>query len=809
MAETAIAAVLSKFSELAVNKANVQIRAREDMLLLHDRLECLQAFIRDADRKRRAGTDGLTRVWVRQARDVAFQAEDTLDEFFHENDQISENQRECNIEHTPFGALPSCTTAIEAWRGDDYTNSVGFEDDVQTLDKMLLDEAEDELMFISIVGESGVGKRTLGKVVSSKMKGKFDVLIRLTVPPEFTPQRLLKEIRRNIEEQLGGSCGGSGDESSSIRRLLSNKRYLLVLGGIGSKTMVDCLRASLPEKDNNGSRVMLTMDDENEEVAWHGNSMNRESLNGVHQLWRLHKEGSAELFRSRAFKKEESDGKEEGYMMMSKYDQVVFDITGGHPLAIVVLAGLLRFKERPGHWEAVLQQLSPASYGSVGGMEAVADGGEASKETLEQLHLSTRTTMERVLWASFEDLPNHLKSCFLYFAAFSKNIAQYANELVRMWIGEGFVKPHKGKTMEELGYGYLKELALRCLVDILQVVDGVITMVKIHPRLHGLLQSEAREAGFVEVHDTNDVLVPPSVRRLSFRSFDVTFTKKLPKLRSFICRVGESELGEDCPCDDLGFLCSSKFLRLIYVNGLKLGTLPDGIGGMTHLRYLYVRCKGLKELPSSIKWLVNLQTLDIRGTGVRKIDPGFWEIKTLRHVLADELTLPGALEGEEALEELQTLHGVKLAAAREEEEEEEEGGGDGWTQEDSLFPLRKMTKLRSLKLQGIDHHKHGAALETALKMMRLLVHLKLKGDVIPSCVFTGEGLQYLETVELDGTVQWPNVSPDLRVDRPNLSEITLTDQRRYDEELEKAGFVFSECQRAYRPSSKPTAHARA
>jgi len=218
------------------------------------------------------------------------------------------------------------------------------------------------------------------------------------------------------------------------------------------------------------------------------------------------------------------------------------------------------------------------------------------------------------------------------------------------------------------------------------------------------------------------------------------------------------------------------------------------------LRYLYVRCKGLKELPSSIKWLVNLQTLDIRGTGVRKIDPGFWEIKTLRHVLADELTLPGALEGEEALEELQTLHGVKLAAGEEE--------GDEWTRADSC-PLRKMTKLRSLNLQGIDHHKHRDALETALKMMRLLVHLKLKGDVIPSCIFTVEGLQYLETVELDGTVQWPNISPDLRVDRPNLSEITLTDQRRYDEELEKAGFVFSECQRAYRPSSKPTAHARA
>jgi hypothetical protein len=84
MADTAIAAVLSKFGELAANEARLLIQVDNDMMLLRDRLEWLQAFIRDADRKRRAGTDGLTRVWVRQTRDVAFQAEDAVDEFLYE-----------------------------------------------------------------------------------------------------------------------------------------------------------------------------------------------------------------------------------------------------------------------------------------------------------------------------------------------------------------------------------------------------------------------------------------------------------------------------------------------------------------------------------------------------------------------------------------------------------------------------------------------------------------------------------------------------------------------------------------------------
>ncbi|KAK1641529.1 hypothetical protein QYE76_059334 [Lolium multiflorum] len=91
MADAAIAAVLSKFGELAANEARLLIQVDNDMMLLQDRLEWLQAFIRDADRKRRAGTDGLTRVWVRQTRDVAFQAEDAVDEFLYERDEGGDN----------------------------------------------------------------------------------------------------------------------------------------------------------------------------------------------------------------------------------------------------------------------------------------------------------------------------------------------------------------------------------------------------------------------------------------------------------------------------------------------------------------------------------------------------------------------------------------------------------------------------------------------------------------------------------------------------------------------------------------------
>jgi hypothetical protein len=83
MAETAITAVLSKFGELASREAAVLVQVGNDIMLLRDRLEWLQAFVRDADRRRRLASDDFTRVWVRQTRDVAFDAEDALDHFFH------------------------------------------------------------------------------------------------------------------------------------------------------------------------------------------------------------------------------------------------------------------------------------------------------------------------------------------------------------------------------------------------------------------------------------------------------------------------------------------------------------------------------------------------------------------------------------------------------------------------------------------------------------------------------------------------------------------------------------------------------
>jgi Leucine-rich repeat (LRR) protein len=204
------------------------------------------------------------------------------------------------------------------------------------------------------------------------------------------------------------------------------------------------------------------------------------------------------------------------------------------------------------------------------------------------------------------------------------------------------------------------------------------------------------------------------------------------------------------------------------VQGPRIKELPKEIGNMMHLRHLTVDSNDLTDLPPSIRGLLNLQTLYIKNTNVQKIDPGFWKIKTLRHVIAAKLTLPETLP--EELGELQTLHGVMPAE------------GMGWDQHNC--PLHKMTKLRSLKLLGIKHDKHGAALEDALAEMHHVCHLKLQGDVVPSSIFIAHSLRYLQKMTLDEKVKWPAVALSVRLVRPNLVRLTLKNSSEVPQHLQ-------------------------
>ena len=79
MAETAVTFLLNKLASLVENEVQLLKGAWEEIMFLRWELERIRAFLRDADALEES--DEELKVWVRQVRDVAHDAEDVVDEF--------------------------------------------------------------------------------------------------------------------------------------------------------------------------------------------------------------------------------------------------------------------------------------------------------------------------------------------------------------------------------------------------------------------------------------------------------------------------------------------------------------------------------------------------------------------------------------------------------------------------------------------------------------------------------------------------------------------------------------------------------
>lgn len=74
--------------------------------------------------------------------------------------------------------------------------------------------------------------------------------------------------------------------------------------------------------------------------------------------------------------------------------------------------------------------------------------------------------IKRTVQPSFEDLPDNLKSCFLYLSLFPKGYSIKRGRLIRSWIAEGFVEGSKVQTSEEVAETYMNILIERYLVQV-------------------------------------------------------------------------------------------------------------------------------------------------------------------------------------------------------------------------------------------------------------------------------------------------------------------------------------------------------
>lgn len=812
MADAGVTGVVSKLGELAAAEATALLRVDAEIRALRRKLAYLQALVRGADRQRRGRASELLLLWLRETREVAFEVEDAVDEFhlrvetchlgarwrrrrrtwawgWHRDavsivqalatqifvrhglsnqiskineriDELNQNKETYQIESSPSEIWSSSSVEADPeWYENKYV--IGSrKSEFATLKDLIIDKEGNisHRAVISILGERGIGKTTLAKKLYSDpdIMKHFEVCAWVCLPPHIRFKDYIDILYAQVSSQVPerndktpstSSDGETTDKVLKLRQYLENKRYIVVLDGLISISDWNSLFNVLP--GTNGTRILLTT------------HLNVKEINHVNlqiapiRLPYLGREYGEQLFCQRVFGATEPP---EIYRSKDYYEKV-HNISTGLPLAIVVLAGILRSKVIPMEWDDIF----------------------------EQLESNGKPKPVRSIWSlAFDDLPHYLKSCFLYFASVSENVILYPDRLVRLWIAEGFIVPKKAETLEDVGLGYLKELVSRGLVQVMEKdARGCIKLVSIHNLLHAFVESEAQDSCFLEIHHHASVVNPNAVRRLAIQNYVdayVQIPNVFPKLRSLLCDFAEDQRSSSSfrelqpqslwgslaelflrACDiqknvgsstshGLHFLQGSKFLRVIDLNGLKMQKLPNEIGGIIHLRYLGIRNSNLEELPSSMYKLDNLQTLDVRRTNVGKTTDEFWEIEALRHVLAEKMLLPSCSV---PLNNLMTLNGVVPS--------------NSWDEKNC--PLNNMIYLRSLSLSGISA-AHTTALSASLRKMEFLVYLNLSGEVLPSSMFTAPSMLRLQVLILQGSLKGIDHSRD-RFVLPNLTILHL------------------------------------
>ncbi|MBA0665406.1 hypothetical protein Goklo_005263, partial [Gossypium klotzschianum] len=116
-------------------------------------------------------------------------------------------------------------------------------------------------------------------------------------------------------------------------------------------------------------------------------------------------------------------------------------------MAIVMLGGLLATKQSLAQWEMVYKNI----HGHLKGLPHQDQNG---------------AVMNIILVSSYNDLPYPLKPCLLYLGHYPKDWEISKNELIRLWIAEGFIPENEEFLMEDLGEIFLEQLIDRSLVQV-------------------------------------------------------------------------------------------------------------------------------------------------------------------------------------------------------------------------------------------------------------------------------------------------------------------------------------------------------
>uniref|UniRef100_A0A6N2LGS9 Ribosome biogenesis protein BMS1/TSR1 C-terminal domain-containing protein n=1 Tax=Salix viminalis TaxID=40686 RepID=A0A6N2LGS9_SALVM len=465
----------------------------------------------------------------------------------------------------------------------------------EELANILLTNA-DNLSIHAMWGMGGLGKTTLAQLVynEERVKQHFYLKIWVCVSTDSNIKRLTKAIIESIE---GASCGL--EELDPLQQRLQQKltanKFLLVLDDVWDdcgdswSKLKEMLRCGAK-----GSVVLVTT--RIEMVA------RRMATTFVHHIRELFEEDSWHLFQQLAL----GMRRKEEWAHLEAIGASIAQKCGGVPLAIKALGNLMRLKDTEDQWMAVKES-------------EMWDLREEASKILPALRLS------------YTNLSPHLKQCFAFCSIFPKDHVMSREELVALWMANGFICRRGEMDLHFRGIEIFNELVGRSFMQ--EVEDdgfGNITC-KMHDLMHDLAQSIAvQECYNNEGHEESEV--PKTIRHVKFGYDRLPSPKeKLLNVHSLrTCLSVDYDWIQECWEKSLNMYSSSPKHRALSLRLPWGEKMPKSICDLKHLRYLDVSSSFCKTLPEGITSLQNLQTLDLSYcTQLVQLPKGMKHMKSL------------------------------------------------------------------------------------------------------------------------------------------------------------------------------------
>ncbi|KAL6606156.1 hypothetical protein ACP70R_041809 [Stipagrostis hirtigluma subsp. patula] len=589
LTEGAVRTLLCKLGCLLSQETWLVQGVQGEMQYIKDEPESMNAFLRTLTMSE--GHDDQVIIWMKQVREIAYDAEDCIDEFIRHlgepsamgffrrlmcilgmlgcHRRIASQLQELKARARDVGERRSrygVVLAKSLSRGarpqlmkhaslhldpqlhalfTEEAQLVGIDEPRDALVRWLMED-DARLRVLAIVGFGGLGKTTLARMVceSPAVKGSDFQCCPLFIVSQtlnfrtlfqYMIQELIERPHKAMAIAEGKCCHFTEENLSGIegwevavlaeklRRYLQDKRYIIILDDIWTISAWESIRCALSD-NKMGSRVIVTT--RNEDVAKICCSRPQD---WVYKIQRLSDATSRELFFQRIYGSADKLPNDE----LDEVSNCILKKCGGMPLAIMSIGSLLASKTNrtKQEWQKVCDNLCSE-------LEA--------NPTLEGA--------KQVLTLSYDDLPYHLKACFLYLSIFPENHVIKRGPLVRRWIAEGFVSERYGLSMEQVAESYFDEFEALCSL-------------------------------FCE---------------------EVPFF--FPQLR--LLRVLDVE---GCSC-----LCNSTL---------------ESICNFSQLKYLSLRKTNTSKLPRLLGKLKSLEALDIRATLVKKLPASANNLRCMKHLL--------------------------------------------------------------------------------------------------------------------------------------------------------------------------------